>query len=159
MLRQSWDDNQYDNVLFSNESSVTVRPKTQGKRVWRLSEQRYNPINICLSFKSESIDISIWAAFSTCGRTLLVLFAVTLNRDKYKDTLSAHVIPFSVQHYQQDNCGPHRTKSITNYMEARRMKVIKWLSQSQDLNPIENAWAMLKKKLRAIDLFDVLQAD
>ena len=47
------------------------------------------------------------------------------------------------------------------------MNFMKRPSKSPDLNPIENAWAMLKKKLlarstyptNAVDFFDVLQTE
>ena len=69
--------------------------------------------------------------------------------------------------YQQGKCGPQRAKSITNYMEVKRMNVMKWPYQSPDLNSFENGCAMVKKKLcvrptyptNVIDLFDLLHAE
>ena len=137
--------------------------------------QRYNTPNLCPSFKSGYIGISVWAAFSTRGRTPLVLIDGTLNRDKYQAILEGNVIPFSVQHYgttenvvyQQDNCRPHRAKSIRHFMDAKQINLMTWPSQSLDLNPIENAWAVSKKKLRTrptyptntTELFNVLQSE
>ena len=105
----------------------------QRRRVWRLSVQHYNTINIHPSFKSGYIGISFWVAFSTRGRMPLVLIDGTRNLEKYQAILEAHVIPFSMQHYgctenmvyQQDICGPHPAKSIASYMEAKRMNAMK----------------------------------
>ena len=33
--QQSWGENMWDTVLFSDETSITVRPKMQRKRAWR----------------------------------------------------------------------------------------------------------------------------
>ena len=75
---KSWGENNWDTVLFSDETPVTVRPKIQRKRVWRLKGQRYNASNLCPSFKSGYIGISVWAAFSMRGRTHPVLIGGTL---------------------------------------------------------------------------------
>ena len=69
--------------------------------------------------------------------------------------------------FQQDNCGPHRAKSIAAYLVANNVNVVKWPAQSSDLNPIENAWALLKRKVRerptyahnADHLFQILQEE
>ncbi len=105
----------------------------QRERVWRFFGQRFNTSYICPSFKSGYIGISVWAALSTRERTPLVLIDGTFNREKYEAILEAHVVLFFVQHYestedmvyQQDNCGPHRAKSIGAYKEAKSINLMK----------------------------------
>ena len=61
----------------------------------------------------------------------------------------------------------HRAKSIAAYLDANDVNVMKWPPQSPDLNPIENAWAFLKRKVRECptyarnvdDLFQILQEE
>ena len=109
------------------------------------------------------------------GRAPLVLIDGTLNKDKYQAILEAHVIPLSGQHYgstenmvyQQDNCGSHRAKSVSDFMDAKQINLMTWPSQSLDLDSIENAWTILKKKLQArptyptntTELFNVLHSE
>ena len=170
-----WDENKWDRVIFSDETSVTVKPTKQRKQVWRKMGTKYNTENLVPSFKSGYIGISVWAAFSSRGRTPLVRIDGTLDRHKYQKILEEELIPFistnyeTDEHivYQQDSCGPHRAKSISSYLDAKGIEVMKWPPQSPDLNPIENAWSVLKYKLRArpkfptnaTDLFNTLQTE
>ncbi len=77
-----WSDAQWDRVIFSDETSVTVRPKMQRKQVWRMEGQRYMTSNLVPSFTSGYVGVSIWATFSTRRRTSLVLISGTLNKEK-----------------------------------------------------------------------------
>lgn len=149
------DSGRWDKVIFSDESSFTVKPVSRYKNVWRKQGTRYQPSNMVPTFKSRRSCISVWAAFSALGRTSLVRTEGTLNARKYKHLLEAALIPFTTEHYgnvsnvvfQQDNCGAHRANSINAYMDASNINLMDWSAQSSDLNPIKNPWAMLKDRV------------
>ena len=83
-MHLNWDINQWGKVVFSDESKCTIKPTAQRRRVWRKQGERFKPSNLIPEFKSGFRSISVWAAFSVNGRTLLVRIEGNLNQTKYK---------------------------------------------------------------------------
>jgi hypothetical protein len=48
---------------------------------------------------------------------------------------------------QQDGAPCHTAKATKNWLRAMNINVLDWLGQSLDLNPIENLWQMMKRKI------------
>ena len=133
--RKQWDANhakwcneQWDRVVFSDESSFTVRPTTLRNRVWRKPSTRHHLNNAVHTFKSGYVSISVWAAFSVHGRTPLVRIEGTLKKSQYCNILQNHLLPFAAKYYstptdvifQQDNCGPHKAKTVRQFLDATK---------------------------------------
>jgi transposase len=50
--------------------------------------------------------------------------------------------------FQEDNARPHKTKVASSFCAEKNLHILSWPAQSPDLNPIENLWAEVKKKIR-----------
>ena len=69
----------------------------------------------------------------------------------YISVLDGHLLSFINIHecttFQQDSAPCHKAKSVTNWFQTKNVRVLKWLEDSPDLNPMENSWALIKKKV------------
>src|SRR5262249_15042686 len=50
--------------------------------------------------------------------------------------------------FQQDNSGLHNAASTQTWLQEHGVEYIDWPPFSPDLNPIEHAWALLKRAIR-----------
>ena len=83
-LYEQWDNSQWKRVVFTDESSFTVRPTSLKKRIWRKANTKFELRNLVPTFKSGYVSPSLWGAFCTHGRTPLVRINGTFKQEKYK---------------------------------------------------------------------------
>jgi len=147
---------QWASVLYSDESSFLVR-QPQSRRVWRQPGQRYATQNLRPTFKSGRESVMVWGAFSAVGRTPLLRVEGSMNGASYVDVLESVVVHYICADYGspdgawfQEGLAPcHTSKVAKACKQALGLKVLPWVGQSADVNPIENAWAELERRLRA----------
>ena len=90
----------------------------------------------------------------------LVTIQGNLTGDQYiRDVLQSVVVPHFDNHplatrpvYMDDNARPHRSRTVTAYLQNEAMTSVPWPAMNPDLNPIEHIWDMLGRHMHAREL-------
>lgn len=151
--KKAWTVAQWSKVLFSDESKFCISFGNQGSRVWRRTGEVQNPSCLKSSVKFPQ-SVMIWGAMSSAGVGPLCFLKSKVNAAVYQEVLEQYMIPSADQLFgdadfvfQQDLAPAHSAKSTTAWFADHHIDVLSWPANSPDLNPIENLWGIVKRKM------------
>ncbi len=99
--------------------------------------------------------MTIWSAMSSAGVCSLCFLKSTVNAAICQEILEHFMLPSADKIYgdanfifQQDLAPAHTAKGTKSWFNDHGVTVLDLQANSPDLNPIENLWGIVKRKMR-----------
>ena len=97
----------------------------------------------------------IWGAMSSAGVGPLCFLKTKVTAPVYQEIVEDFMLPSADQLFedadiifQQDLVPAHTAKSTKSWLNDHGVGVLDWPTNSPDLNPRENLWCIVKRKMR-----------
>lgn len=150
----NWTIQNWQPVLFTDESRFCLDVTDRRARVWRLPGERFHAANVSEHDIYGGGSLMVWGGISWVGRIdLQIVQNGTLTGLRYgDDIIDVHVRPYAgaigdAFLLTDDNARPYRARVVQQYLEDETIERLDWPARSTDLNPIEHVWNMLQVAL------------
>lgn len=146
-----WSVENWRKVSFSDEASFECQRATR-QRVW---QPMGSPAPVTERVKHPT-KVMIWGMFSYHGTGRLHVCEGSMNSASYLQVLQTRMIPQLNEWFpqnegifQQDGAPCHTARVVKRYLDEANITLLEWPGNSPDLNPLENLWAIIKRRLAA----------
>jgi transposase len=150
----NWTEDDWSKVLFSDEAHFILGIAGQ---LW---VQRPEDAAFLADYMAGSQPfpqkISVWGSFSAAGVGPMQIIDTTMTSRELTDIFEKKLLPGALQIWPQgswfllqDNAPYHASNETKRWLHNHGVSCIDFPPYSPDLNPIENLWAYLKRRIES----------
>lgn len=137
----NWSVHQWKRVVWSDESQFCLHNQSS-QYFWKTKDEKLSNRAMQGTVKHQK-SLNVWGCFSWNGVGDLHRVKGIMTGEVYRKILIHHLVPSAKRLcpngfvFQQDNDPKHTSGVVSRYLTNKKLDVMKWPSQSPDLNPIE----------------------
>lgn len=145
----TWNE-QWKNVIFTDEKKWTLDGPDGWNYCWQ-DNRKEKKKSMRRNFGGGSL--MIWSGICFNGKAQIYFIGTKTKSKNYCNMLESFLeqdIPrlFSCGWiFQHDNASVHKSKETNEWLSRKKIVVLDWPALSPDLNPIENAWSIIARKV------------
>jgi transposase len=149
-----WSEDDWRRVFFADET-LFLGSGSHGKAYVRREDGTRDEPEHCIDKRPHPTQVAAWGCFSAAGPGYMRMFDGSLNAAGYRDILRDYLLPTAEEQFEDgkhwwllhDNASTHKAPVVKKLMHDRYIRALQFPPYSPDLNPIENLWADMKKRV------------